>query len=249
MLACSIFWLLSLNPMQKFANDVLAPKFFAWFASSDAVAAMHQQHVDSPTVRHMIKGSPLADAPDAAKIDFAKSAAGAAVADFMALEQQNIGKWKVDKIVEAAGAGFDAAAARRRLLDAVGSTEQRVVVFSFVDCPWCLLAKERLNAIAQSEGAAYLRPDELRVIELEDLGREGKELRAAIALATGRTSMPSVWVDGKCIGGFTDGEMPRSGGGGEAEAGGGSESLCLEGGSPGLEALEESGRLQRLLER
>ena len=230
--------LLSLNPIEKFANNVLAPKFFSWFASSEAVAAMHQEHVDSPTVRHMIKGSPLADAPDAAKIDFARSAGGKAVADFMALEQQNIGDWKVDRIVEAAGAGFDADAARQRLIDTVQSEEdQRIVVFSFFDCPWCLLAKERLNAIAASESAPYLTQAQLKVIELEDLGREGKELRAAIALATGHTSMPSVWVDGKCVGGFTDGEMPRS------------SSLCLDDGrSPGLEELENSGRLRGLLE-
>ena len=52
----------------------------------------------------------------------------------MALEQQHIGDWKVERIVEAAGEGFEASAARAALVDAVGA--HPVVVFSFVDCPW-----------------------------------------------------------------------------------------------------------------
>ena len=49
---------LSLNPIEKFANNVLAPKFFSWFASSEAVAAMHQEHIDSPPVRAHDQGQP-----------------------------------------------------------------------------------------------------------------------------------------------------------------------------------------------
>ena len=45
----------------------------------------------------------------------------------------------------------------------------------------------------------------LRIVELEELGLEGKRLRAACALATGRTSMPNIFVGGRSIGGFTDG--------------------------------------------
>ena len=78
------------SPIERFATEVLAPRFFAWFASSKGVAKLHQEHVASPTVRHMIKGSFLASAPDDAKLDFARSAAGAALADFMRLEQEHI---------------------------------------------------------------------------------------------------------------------------------------------------------------
>lgn len=220
---------------KNFAADVLAPRFFKWFASSEGVAEIHRAHVEGPTVRHMLKGTVLADAPDAAKLDFAKSSAGAAVASFMKLEQEHIGTWKVERIIEAAGADFDAAAARESLERE--SSRARVVIFSFVDCPWCLLAKERLNAMALSESEPLLDVQDVTVVELEDLGREGKTLRAAVAQATGRTSMPSVWVDGRCIGGFTDGDMP-----------GGEEGLCVPE-SPGLEELSNGDGLRRLLER
>ena len=75
----------------------------------------------------------------------------------------------------------------------------------------------------------------LRVVELEPLGREGKRLRASIAMATGRTSMPAIFVGGRAVGGFTDGDPV----GDDAD-------LCLEG-SPGLEALADSGKLRELL--
>jgi len=125
---------IALNPIERFATDFIAPRFFQWFANSEAVARLHQDHVDASQVRHMMKGSLLAEAPDAAKLDFAQSPAGVAVANFMRLEQQHIGVWKIEKIVEAAGTGFDADAARKRLELETGST--KVVVFSFVDCPW-----------------------------------------------------------------------------------------------------------------
>ena len=73
-----------------------------------------------------------------------------------------------------------------------------------------------------------------RVVELEDLGREGKRLRAALAIATGRTSMPAVFVNSRAIGGYTDGEPA------------GDEALCLAG-SPGLKQLIEGGTFQGLL--
>ena len=77
------------------------------------------------------------------------------------------------------------------------------MLFSFRDCPWCLLAKERLAGLATVLPAA-----EARVVELEERGREGKELRAAVALATGRTSMPAVFVRGRSLGGRTHSRKP-----------------------------------------
>lgn len=202
----------------------IAERFFTWFTTSEAVARIHEKHVNGDKVMHMLKDTPFAAAPDDMKLDFARGPAGAAVADFMRLEQQYIGDWKLQRIVEAAGLDFDADQARA---DLILETERApVVMFSFVDCPWCLLAKEAL-AEAIPDG------DELRVVELEELGREGKKVRAAIALATQRTSMPSIFVGGRAIGGFTDGE-PR-----------GDDELCVSG-SQGLQNLIESGEFETL---
>ena len=207
----------------------LASRFFKWFTESDAVAKLHEKHVASESAMHMIKGTRMAAAPDEAKLAFARGAGGAAVAEFMRLEQENIGAWKVSRIIEAAGADFDAERERERLCEQVSA--QGIVMYSFVDCPWCLLAKERLLAIA---GSGELAAASLSIVELDDLGVDGKRLRAAIALATGRTSMPAIFIGGKSIGGFTDGD-PR-----------GDAALCHEG-APGLQRLEEDGRLMPML--
>ena len=206
--------------------EQLAPRFFAWFQNSEGVAKLHSKHVAADQTVHMMQGTPFASAPDELKRDFARGPAGAAVARFMRLEQQYIGDWKIGRIVEAAGAGFDRAAAREELRQYLEASP--VVLFSFVDCPWCLLAKDRLREECTDDAA-------VRVIELEPLGREGKRLRASIALATGRTSMPAIFVGGRAIGGYTDGDPV----GDDAD-------LCLAG-SPGLKALADSGKLQELV--
>ena len=210
-------------------------QFFTWFTKSEGVAALHRKHVEGNQVLHMLKDTPMAAAPDSLKLDFARGPAGRAVAQFMRAEQEYIGDWKIERIIEAAGEGFDASAERNRLVEQAAS--HPVVLFSFVDCPWCLLAKERFQAIEASEAEAWLPPGSIKVVELEDLGRNGKNLRAAIALATGRTSMPSIFVGGRCIGGFTDGD-PQ-----------GDDELCHRG-AQGLEPLTERGTqdLQRLLD-
>lgn len=171
-----------------------------WFKSSDAVATLHAKHVESDKVQHMFKDTPLVRAPEKEKIAFAEGAGGQLVSRFMAKEQELLGDWKIGKIVEAAGGDdFDSYDAKKGLLEEVMRTH--VTLFSFEDCPWCLLAKRLL---AEDYG---LRDGDgtLRVIELEERGWEGKRLRAAIALGTGRTSMPACFIGGRSVGGFTDG--------------------------------------------
>ena len=207
----------------------LAQRFFDWFKSSEGVAKIHRQHVEGDTVHHMLKGTAFAAAPDSLKLDFAQGPAGAAVAKFMQLEQQYIGDWKAEKVLEAAGPDFDSEKARAVLQSYL--TSAAVVVFSFVDCPWCLLAKQALHEELQSEG---IDPATVRVIELEPLGRRGKELRAVISMATGRTSMPSIFVLGKAIGGYTDGRPT------------GDPDICMQD-ATGLRDLIESGQFRDML--
>mmetsp|Transcript_34479 Transcript_34479/g.54339 ORF Transcript_34479/g.54339 Transcript_34479/m.54339 type:complete len:240 (+) Transcript_34479:56-775(+) len=188
-----------------------------WFKEADFVAQLHAKHVASESVQHMFKGTPLASAPDQAKIDFANSLAGQMLSQFMVSEQDLLGEWKVGKIVEAAGDDFESETARRGLLNVISSNQ--MTIFSFVDCPWCLLAKKLLKEeynLTSGDGT-------LQVVELEDLGRKGKHLRAAIAIETGRTSMPAIFIGERAIGGYTDG-------------------------FPGLQSLHESGELISMLE-
>jgi glutaredoxin 3 len=69
-----------------------------------------------------------------------------------------------------------------------------VVMFSFSTCPFCRRAKDILD----ERGVKYL------VVELDEL-KEGNEMRAILSRKTKRTSMPNIFVKGKCIGGCNDG--------------------------------------------
>mmetsp|Transcript_9271 Transcript_9271/g.19259 ORF Transcript_9271/g.19259 Transcript_9271/m.19259 type:complete len:110 (-) Transcript_9271:59-388(-) len=95
-----------------------------------------------------------------------------------------------------------------------------IVIYSFVDCPWCIAAKSLL------ENTDMYMKVSVKVIELEPLQRQGKAIRAELAKQTNRTSLPSVWIgDGVPIGGYTDGSPVGR----------------------GLLALHQSGELMRLL--
>ena len=183
----------------------------------------------------MMKSTPLVDAPDTAKLEFATSFMGRMVANIMAKEQQLLGDWKIEKIVEAAGNDFDEEMSHDNLMRILrngyyssDSDEENlannsssigiddgidthcpspiVTLFSFVDCPWCLLAKQLLQGEEYRQLLLLDNDDTLlQIIELEELGQEGKHLRASIALATGRTSMPACFIGGKSVGGYTDG--------------------------------------------
>ena len=90
-----------------------------------------------------------------------------------------------------------------------------VVVYAFASCPFCKKAKELLDA--KSASYTWL---------LLDDREDGAAIRARLGARTGRTSVPSVWMDGAYCGGLNDGL-------GEA--------------SPGLVPLEERGELDARL--
>lgn len=91
-------------------------------------------------------------------------------------------------------------------------TENDVAMFSFESCPFCRRAKDFLD----EKGVKY------SVIELDELeGNTGNEIRAVLGRRTQRTSVPSIFIGGNCIGGCNDG--------------------------PGLLTLADSGKLDTLL--
>jgi glutaredoxin 3 len=90
--------------------------------------------------------------------------------------------------------------------------ENNVAIFSFSTCPFCRRAKDYLA----ENGIKY---SSLELDELE--GNLGNEIRALLGRRTKRTSVPSIFIGGDCIGGCNDG--------------------------PGLLPLAESGKLAELL--
>ena len=145
-------------------EDVIWGAVLDWFKNSEMAAKRHQEHVNGDGVTHMMKGTPFVNAPDALKLRFVNDGAGRLVSEFMRREQRELGQWKVEKIIEAAGPEFDRRAAMKELKELARSAP--VVVLSFVDCPWCLAAKTLL--LDELE----LPPDSVRVVELEVAGRK-----------------------------------------------------------------------------
>lgn len=89
--------------------------------------------------------------------------------------------------------GYDPALARAKMETLIGS--EKVVVFSFSTCPFCVKAK----ALLEELGVEYA------ALELNEMGKEGYAIRYELAQDTGRTSMPNIWIDGQSIGGCNDG--------------------------------------------
>jgi len=206
---------------------------------------LHEEHVTSNQVRHMMKSTPLVNAPDKDKIQFANGPVGKLISDIMASEQALLGDWKIEKIVEAAGQDFNEHEGYESLIQVLNQAP--ITLFSFVDCPWCLLAKQLL----EEEYQLINGDGKLQVIELEDMNRDGKRIRASIALSTGRTSMPALFIGSKSIGGYTDGFVLNSDTNHDEDSGfqyippQERDLRCLE--SPGLAILHERKEFGALL--
>lgn len=91
--------------------------------------------------------------------------------------------------------------------------ENKVAMFSFTTCPFCRRAKDFLDE----------KSIDYKALELDELqGNEGNQIRAVLGRRTKRTSVPSIFIGGKYIGGCNDG--------------------------PGLLPLAETGELDKILE-
>jgi glutaredoxin 3 len=95
----------------------------------------------------------------------------------------------------------------------VQDSSEPVVMFSFTTCPFCRRAKDLLD----EKCIPY------KVLELDELdNNRGNEIRSMLGVMTRRTSVPSIFIRGKPIGGLNDG-------------------------MPGLQILNNTGALDRML--
>lgn len=97
-------------------------------------------------------------------------------------------------LVKKLAGDYDSVAIRERLDGLI--KENSVLMLSFTTCPFCVKAKQVLDA----KNAKYV------AVEL-DMDPEGKAIRAEMGELLGRTSVPAVWIDGKFVGGCNDGPM------------------------------------------
>mmetsp|Transcript_11904 Transcript_11904/g.26713 ORF Transcript_11904/g.26713 Transcript_11904/m.26713 type:complete len:258 (+) Transcript_11904:54-827(+) len=147
----------------------------------------------------LVKRSFLGRAPDDLKLEFCDTRIGKAVNAFTVWEKKVIGEYKVEVCnTRASDEDIQRADGEARKL----VREYKVVVFSFLSCPFCVKAKSLLR---ERYGV-----DDVKVVELDDEDDEsgsvrGPALQAALGNWTGRTSMPNIFVDGVNVGGCYDG--------------------------------------------
>ena len=97
-------------------------------------------------------------------------------------------------LVKKLAGDYDQSAVQSRLDGLVA--DNPVLMLSFTTCPFCVKAKEVLDA----------RSAKYTVVEL-DKDPEGKAIRAVMGDVYGRTSVPAVWIGGSFVGGCNDGPM------------------------------------------
>lgn len=129
---------------------------------------------------------------DSKKLEFLETPVGKWLNRFTVWELDKLGEYKVVKCRERT--------TPVRMREATEEVERRiqsepVVMYSFTVCPWCIKAKDELDR----RGIGYWST------ELDTLGDEGPALQAALGVLTGRTSMPCIFIGGKCVGGAMDG--------------------------------------------
>lgn len=127
----------------------------------------------------------------------------------VAIQSSPLAQGKKALAVAQAGS-YDEAAVKAKV-DAM-IADNPVMMFSFSTCPFCKNAKALLDDMNVKYTA----------IELNEV-EGGMAIRAELAKATGRTSMPNIWVGGQGIGGFNDG--------------------------PGIKTLKNNGELFKMLEK
>lgn len=89
---------------------------------------------------------------------------------------------------------YDSEAIRSRIDNLVKANS--VLMLSFTTCPYCIKAKQVLDA----KSAKYT------VVELNE-DPTGKAIRAELFDLVGRSSVPAIWIGGEFVGGCNDGPM------------------------------------------
>ncbi|XP_015784727.1 glutaredoxin-1 [Tetranychus urticae] len=75
-------------------------------------------------------------------------------------------------------------------------SKSKVVVFSKTYCPYCKRAKALITKFP-------IKPDQLEIIEIEKRP-DCSSIQAYLKEITGASTVPRIFIDGKCIGGCDD---------------------------------------------
>eukprot|EP00741_Cyanophora_paradoxa_P013405 tig00020685_g12944.t1 len=76
---------------------------------------------------------------------------------------------------------------------ATAAAKNKIMMFSKAYCPYCVKAKELFKSLGEPYHA----------IELDERD-DGSTIQAELATMTGQRTVPSVWINGRFIGGCDD---------------------------------------------
>jgi len=92
-----------------------------------------------------------------------------------------------------AGSELDVDNTKNEILNIVNSSP--LVLFTWTMSPAC---KKAIKLLEDNDVT-------MKIVELNKPWNEGNKIRATLGRITGRTSVPSIWLNGKFIGGYEDG--------------------------------------------
>eukprot|EP00970_Alexandrium_tamarense_P002040 scaffold276_cov200-Alexandrium_tamarense.AAC.3 len=98
-------------------------------------------------------------------------------------------------LVKSIAGDYDAIAIRNKMDTLI--EENPVLMFRCVATHRSFTSK----AVLDGKGAKY------KVLELDQMGQEGKAIRAEMGSLLGRTSVPAIWINKEFIGGCNDGPL------------------------------------------
>ncbi|CAD6583726.1 MAG: glutaredoxin [Cyphobasidiales sp. Tagirdzhanova-0007] len=75
--------------------------------------------------------------------------------------------------------------------------EHDFALFSKTWCPYCKKVKAVIDGLD-------LDPSAVGILELDEMGQEGKEIQSYLEGETGQSTVPSVWIKKEFIGGSSD---------------------------------------------
>ena len=75
-------------------------------------------------------------------------------------------------------------------------SSNKVIVFSWVRCPFCVKAKQLLGGLVPAS--------EMTTFDLDSMGAEGEALHNEVIAATQHDTVPAIYIKEKFIGGFSD---------------------------------------------
>lgn len=108
------------------------------------------------------------------------------------VSNNTLGSWFKQRVADLVAGEYDEDSTSQQLEEFIQAHD--ISMFSFTSCPFCRRAKDALDQADYKYG----------VLELDEQAN-GNALRAMLGKRTGRTSVPSIFVRGRSIGGCNDG--------------------------------------------